>query len=250
MRLFDRFFIQIDLCKIGTTSGEGNVMNSELIKMAFKGTAILALGFSLIGSVEAKQTTFTVEDDMGRDVVSFASKAPIELVEGRTGKIKGTVVLDDTLDLSKTPIEANFSVDLASIDTGIEMRNQHMRDNFLETSKFPVARFKLRTLEEKRAVLKPGQSVTITAEGEFTVHGTTVTKYIPVDVTYFGPCPEAQKKSHACDAIVIRTTFPVTLAQHDIKRPEMLFQKLAETVHVTVSATARRNADAVQTSSR
>ncbi|MBC7998461.1 MAG: hypothetical protein IAF58_10980, partial [Leptolyngbya sp.] len=42
------------------------------------------------------------------------------------------------------------------------------------------------------------------------------------------------------DLIQIKSTFKVPFAQHNIKRPEVVFQKLADTVIVTVGATARR----------
>lgn len=191
----------------------------------------------------AKPTTFLVDDSMGRDTVNFTSDAPIELIAGRTNKVAGKIVIDDSLDVSITPFQADFQIDLDSIDTGIEMRNQHMRDNFLETEKFPKATFKVTKVAGNLAVLKDGTTTKVNAIGEFTVHGKTVQRSIPVTVTYYAPCDESRQKSQACDAIVIKATFPVKLAEHNIQRPEMLFQKLADTVYLTVSATARRKGD-------
>lgn len=204
--------------------------------------ACLTIILAMLGSLPAyaKTVVFEVGDQMGRDVVSFNSDAPIELIVGRTNKITGKVSIDDSLGLRGDALSAEFKVDLASIDTGIEMRNQHMRDNFLETSQFPTAIFRLTGLNGTATRLKSGQKVRLMASGEFSVHGKTVTKTVPVDVTYFPPCPEEKRKSQACDALTLRATFPVKLDEHAIKRPEMVFQKLADTVFVTVSATAKK----------
>lgn len=43
----------------------------------------------------AKPITFVVDDELGRDNVSFTSDAPIELAVGRTTKIKGEIVIND-----------------------------------------------------------------------------------------------------------------------------------------------------------
>lgn len=106
-------------------------------------TCAAFLGFYSTLPVFSKPVTYIVDDPKGRDSVSFTSDAPIELIVGKTNKIKGKITVDDSLDLSK-PFNATFDVDLASIDTGIPLRNEHMRDNFLETAKYPKASFVLK----------------------------------------------------------------------------------------------------------
>lgn len=183
---------------------------------------------------------FEVNDPKGRDNVTFNSNAPIEVINGHTSKVTGSVSIDDSLDLKKLPISAEFDVDLASIDTGIALRNEHMRDNFLETGKFPKATFKLKSIASGATVLKDKQKVHVEANGDFTVHGKTVQKKIPVDITYFKLCPSTASKFENCDLLQINATFPVAFKDHDIKRPEIVFQKLADTVYVTVNVTAHR----------
>lgn len=201
---------------------------------------VAALTVTLLASglaAEAKPVVFQVGDSKKRDVVSFTSDAPIELIVGKTSNVNGSVTIDETLDLSKQPLKATFDVDLASIDTGIELRNEHMRDNFLETAKYPKATFTLKSLQ-KPVVLKSGQKQRILATGDFTLHGKTVTKVVPVDVTYFHKCPATESKMEGCDLLQINTSFKVPFKDHAIKRPEIVFQKLADTVIVTVATTA------------
>ncbi|HEY9731451.1 MAG TPA: YceI family protein [Drouetiella sp.] len=204
--------------------------------------AVLAsvIAASLAPSAFAKEIKFDVNDSKDRDNVSFNSNAPIEVIVGHTSKITGSVSLDDSMDLSKQPLAAEFDVDLATIDTGIPLRNEHMRDNFLETKKFPKATFKLKSIASGATVLKDKQKVHIEALGDFTVHGKTVQKKVPIDVTYFKLCPSTASKFENCDLLQINASFPVAFKDHGIQRPEIVFQKLADTVVVTVNVTAHK----------
>lgn len=202
---------------------------------------------SLLGTVAiaqapalSKQLTYVVDDPKKRDLVSFTSDAPIELIVGKTSGIKGTIKIDETMDLSK-PFSAVFDVDLASIDTGIALRNEHMRDNFLETKKFPKATFTVKNQPGVSGVLKDRQKITIKATGDFALHGVTVKKSVPVDLTFYKSCKDTQEKFERCDLIQIKSTFNVPFNDHKINRPQVVFQKLADTVIVTIAATAMRD---------
>ncbi len=91
-------------------------MSSKQVKFV---VSVLPL-LSLLGTsgALAKAVTYVVDDPKKEDLVSFTSDAPIELIVGHTNQIKGTVNIDDSLDLTKKPLDAQFDVDLASIDTG------------------------------------------------------------------------------------------------------------------------------------
>lgn len=189
-------------------------------------------------SVIAKPITFVIDDPLGRDNVSFTSDAPIELIIGRTTKIKGEIVIDDSLDLKKVLPKVSLEVDLASIDTGILLRNQHMRDNFLETQKYPKALFVVKSIEPNPDKLVNGGTVKLKAKGDFTVHGVTVTKEIPVQVNFLKESDFTHNKFEHGDLIRIQANFEVPLADHKIKRPEILKQKLADTAIVFIDAFA------------
>ncbi|MBX9688871.1 MAG: YceI family protein [Candidatus Obscuribacterales bacterium] len=207
-----------------------------MFKALFASTASLALIFSASAAIAAPRA-FTINDDKNRDLASFDSDAPLELIHGRTPKITGSISIDDSLDLTK-PLAANFDVDLASIDTGIDLRNEHMRDNFLETAKYPKASFVLKKFLNPPKKLEAGKKITLKAQGDFSLHGKTVSKTIPVDLVYMTKCPSTESKRPGCDIIQIKAVFAVPFKDHNIKRPEAVFQKLADQVIVTVSATA------------
>jgi polyisoprenoid-binding protein YceI len=205
--------------------------------------SLLLVAVAMAIPAHAATATYTVDDPKGRDVVSFTSDAPVELIVGHTNKVTGTITLDDSLDFAKKPLSATFDVDLASIDTGIALRNEHMRDNFLETNKYPKATFKVESAAGSPAsVLKDKQTIKVDALGTFSLHGKSMRRHIPVDVTYFKSCPSTQGKFENCDLIQIKSTFPVPFKDYAINRPQVVFQKLADTVFVTIAVTARREA--------
>ena len=67
--------------------------------------------------------------------VEFESKAALESFTGRTKQVSGGCTFDP--DQLAGEVELEVVVDMASFDTGLRKRNQHMRDNHLETDRFP-----------------------------------------------------------------------------------------------------------------
>ena len=124
-----------------------------------------------------------------------------------------------------------FEVDLASLDTGIKMRNAHMREHHLETAKHPKAIFDGAALPGRIVgALAFGRPESLTVEGAFTLHGATRMIRLVVEVTY-RPTPAPAR-------IEFRTAFPIALADYAIDRPQFLFLKLADVQTVRVSGVA------------
>jgi polyisoprenoid-binding protein YceI len=88
----------------------------------------------------ATSVKFLLSARDGRNVIKFISKAPLETIEGKTGQIDGSV----EVDLADAATAAGqFEVDLTTVKTGIDMRDQHMREGYLHTDSFPKATFKI-----------------------------------------------------------------------------------------------------------
>ncbi len=96
-------------------------------------------------------------------------------VTGGFEEFEGQFTLDpDTLET----LQAEATIEAASIDTGEEERDTHLRsDDFLKVEEYPELRFKTTGVTEVS-----GDSLTIT--GELTIRG--VTKEIDLDGTYLG----------------------------------------------------------------
>jgi len=72
--------------------------------------------------------------------IQFTSKATLETVVGTP---RGDRSSRFNLDSVMATTTENFDVDLNTLDTGIGMRNNDMKEDFLETGKYPSATFKL-----------------------------------------------------------------------------------------------------------
>src|SRR5262249_4242603 len=117
----------------------------------------------------ARAAVFNVKPGPDCKVV-FTSKAPTETFQGKTNRMEGTLTLDPTA--VGDSITVHLEVDLASLDTGKKMRNEHMRENHLETDKYPKAIFDgAAVLSPAGAKLDPGKTIAFQIEGTFALHG-------------------------------------------------------------------------------
>lgn len=159
-------------------------------------------------------------------LVVFTSKAATETFTGKTDRMEGRIVVDT--DAPGDSIEVRITVDMASLDTGIDKRNQHMRDNHLETKTYPTAVFEGAALRGPAPlVFAPGATVPVEVEGTFTLHGVSRRLHATVNVTLRDDA-----------SLAFETQFPVELADYNVSRPKFLFLKLAETQQVSVSGVA------------
>jgi polyisoprenoid-binding protein YceI len=83
------------------------------------------------------------------------------------------------LSASESGGKVKVKVALGALNTGINLRDQHMRDTYLEVGKYPNA-----IVEVQRSKLKfpaKGASASAQAPGSMTIHG--VTKPVTIDYT-------------------------------------------------------------------
>ena len=144
--------------------------------------------------------------------VKFISDAPIEDFEGITDRIDGYMYYEDD-DFSKNS-EIYFEVDLNSLDTGIGLRNRHMRENYLHTDKYPKTHY---TGKIVKSIKKSETEYEVETEGKIYIHG--VTK--PLDVKAI--ILKIDEKTYQ-----IKTQFIVALSDFEIEVPSIMFYKIDE----------------------
>jgi polyisoprenoid-binding protein YceI len=145
------------------------------------------------------------------NMVKFVSDAPIEDFEGVTDQIDGYLYWADS-DVTKNS-EMYFEVDLNALDTGIGLRNRHMRENYLETDQYPVTHFRGKVVGYSAI---DDTLTNIQAEGNIFIHG--IEK--PLEVT-----GQLIEKS---DGYRIKTNFNVKLSDFEIEIPSIMFYKIDE----------------------
>ncbi len=169
-------------------------------------------------SVHAEPVTFTVAGGEG-NLIRFESKAPLETVVGKTDRVTGVISLDPD-DLS-AGVSARIEVDAAFLKTGNKIRDGHMRNNYLETDRYPVILFVMDSVPLPGTLAGDGSFQGV-IRGDFTCHGVTREIAVPVVVTRTG------------NEISIEGNFEVKLSDYDIKRPKFLIMKLDEVQRITV----------------
>lgn len=152
--------------------------------------------------------------------VTFISRAPMLEFEGKSSNLTGLInIATDSLD---------FYIDLNTLDTGIELRNRHMRDSYLETRKFPFAEFTGTFVPSLNMGSESEQQVV--ARGVFTIHG--VSREIDVSGSMRLQSPEI---------ILLKAEFQVKLSDHNITIPRVVFYELSEVQTVRIQATLSRS---------
>jgi polyisoprenoid-binding protein YceI len=124
---------------------------------------VLILSLALLAPLNVLAATY--ELDPFHSSVQFKVKhLMISNVKGVFEKFKGTVVIDDK-DITKSKVDV--SIDMASVNTNIGKRDEHLRSaDFFDVAKFPVMTF-VSTKVEKAAADK------LKVTGNLTIKGVT-----------------------------------------------------------------------------
>lgn len=153
-----------------------------------------------------------IVDTTKENEVRFFAEATFNNFEGITNSVKGYMILDNKNH------RFDFRVMLDSLDTGIGLRNEHMR-NILHTGKYPFAEFKGTVIR----IDSIGTSkFNLEASGDFFVNGVTKNLAVNGKLYNFGALNE------------IESSFNLKLSDFNIERPSFLFNKLHNLVKLKV----------------
>lgn len=180
-----------------------------------------AFALILLLTPAARAGIFEVQND-AKSWAGFRIDDTLETIDGRTSTIHVVISLDPE-DLAASSVA--FNVNLATLDTGVRLRDSEMRDT-LDTSKYPLATFKS-TAVVGGTKLVQGETVEIKVAGDFTLHGATRRINCPVRLTMTAP-----NKVKATGQFTIRMT------DFDIEVPDKLVVSVANEVLVRFDVTA------------
>jgi len=123
---------------------------------------------------------------------------------GRTPNVDGSLTVD-----GKKITDAEFTADLSTLVSDEDRRDNAIRDQAIETARFPTATF---TLTEPIALdsipADGGGKITADATGDLTLHGVTREVTIPL---------EAQRTG---DVIAVTGQLDIRFADYDIAQPQ------------------------------
>jgi polyisoprenoid-binding protein YceI len=104
---------------------------------------------------------------------------------GRTSGITGTATVTAT-GSSLSVTAASFTVDMTSLASDKQMRDNRLRRDGIETDSFPTATFTLTQPVALPANTAAGAQVSVTLHGDLTLHGVTKTVDIPAQAQLNG----------------------------------------------------------------
>ena len=131
--------------------------------------------------------TWTVSPGDSRNFVGYrvTEKLAANVVEttatGRTDNVKASLTIDGT-----TVRDVTVTADLRDLKSDQDFRDQRIHTSGLESDKFPQAKFALTTPITLAAQPAIGETITVQATGDFTLHGVTKPVTIELQGRYDG----------------------------------------------------------------
>lgn len=135
--------------------------------------------------------------------------------------------LDGEFAVQGTTISGTMTVELDSLDTGIGLRNKHMRETYLETGKYPRAVLTLTRVDI--GALPQGDSfkpLDVPFQGLLELHGTK------------RPVAGSARISRAGARLDVAASFELTTTEFGIAPPHYMGISMAEKVKVNVGFSA------------
>jgi polyisoprenoid-binding protein YceI len=121
---------------------------------------------------------------------------------GRTSTITGSITINGTQVTA-----GNFSVDMTTVKSDQSQRDSQFQGRIMETATYPTATFTLTQPIQLGSVPAAAQTVTETATGTLTMHGTTKTVTYPVQARRSG------------STIAVSGSIPIVFSDYGINHP-------------------------------
>jgi len=147
--------------------------------------------------------------------ISFFSTTPVEDIDATSNQMSSII----------DPVKRQIAciIPITSFKFKNSLMQEHFNENYLESDKYPKSTFS-GTINEAVDLTKPGvYNVTVT--GKLVVHGVEQTRTINGTITV----DQSLKAS-------LKSEFLIKLTDHKITVPEIVFNKIAENISVTVNA--------------
>lgn len=160
-----------------------------------------------------------------QQVVVFESNTSLEDMVGRTNKVTGFI----KGDVGKKTGSGKISVDLASLNSGIDLRDEHMRsEGWLNVAKYPNA-----TFETSAVRFVGGNNFDVT--GKFSLHGVTKTIKTKATIKYLPESEITKRNRFNGDVIQVKTKFQIKLSDYGIKIADIAKDKVSNTISISIS---------------
>jgi polyisoprenoid-binding protein YceI len=181
-------------------------------------------GFNVKASGEK---TFIFNDKSNQ--TKFFSTTPLEDVTGISNEVEGTATFDVS-DL-KT-LKGRVSIPTASIKTGIDLRDEHLRSaNWMDAKTYPEILFVIKNVSDIE--IREDNKLTAKVTGDFTAHGVTKEVTADVSMTYLDESEKTKAKASG-DLLGVEAKFNIKLSDYNISNVA-LGVRVAEDIEVSAT---------------
>jgi len=170
--------------------------------------------FSILTLQAFSQTTAkTYKTSSGK--ISFFSSTPVEDIDATSNQMSSII----------DPVKKQIAcvVPITSFKFKNALMQEHFNENYLESDKYPKATFS-GTINENIDLNTAG-TYAVTVTGKLVIHGVEQSRTIAGTITV-----------DASHKLTLKSEFNVKLVDHTIKVPEIVFNKIAETIVVKINA--------------
>ena len=162
--------------------------------------------FLLINNLKAQDRYLTKQG-----TISFFSHSPVEDIEAVNNQVLSIVDIE-TGDVAISVLMKSFMFEKS-------LMQEHFNENYVESDKFPKAKFKGKIIDFENLENKNKVSI----QGDLTIHG--ITKEVKVDANI-----EIDNNN-----LVLNGVFTVLVADYQIKIPSVVKNNIAKTIEITFS---------------
>ena len=156
--------------------------------------------------------------ELEKGKISFHSDAPQELISASSDEVRGIV------DISKKAFAFRITM-ISFMGFNSPLQREHFNESYMESNLFPEASFSGKIIEDLDFT-KDGTHA-VRAKGKLIIHGVAKERIIKAQVTV---------KS---GMMYIESDFVVPLADHNIKVPRVVSEKLAHDISVSMKASLK-----------
>ncbi len=189
-------------------------------------SAVVALTIAAIA--QAQSNAWKIVGDERFSVATVENKTDIENWTGRTSKISGTINFDPATKVGSGTI----IVDGASIDTGVALRNEHMRSaDWFNFDKDGMIKFVASSVRNTS-----GNNYSVT--GELTMKGITKRLTTTAILKITNASEVTKSMGFAGNVAALSTKFKVKLSDFGVKHPAIGAGRVNDSVEITLAVVA------------
>ncbi|MCF8368477.1 MAG: YceI family protein [Bacteroidales bacterium] len=173
---------------------------------------IFIIGIFIIPQIWSQSDTEILYQVKNGSIV-FISEAPLELISAKSDRLEGLV----------DPLQNTFAFKVSTgsfIGFNSPLQQEHFYENYIESDKYPYAHFTGKIIE--KIDFNNEGTYKVRAKGILDIHGVKKERIIECTII------------NQRETFTVNSSFIVSLDEHNITVPKIVFQKIAQDIRVKI----------------